>query len=1031
LNADGSFTYTPVADYNGSDSFTYKVNDGSVDSDVATVSITVTAVNDGPVISNIVDQETQEDIPVGPVPFTVGDVETPVQELAVTGSSDNQELVPDGNIVFGGSGSNRTVTVTPAANANGVATITVTVSDGAADATETFILTVTALNDPPVISEIGDHVTDEDTPAGPIGFTIGDVETRAAELRVTASSDNQDLVPDENIFIEGSGTDQTISLYPAENQSGVVRITVAVSDGEASTSHSFALTINAVNDAPVIIPPERSWPLAVIMSEDGWPTPWVAPRLSGLDVESGEALTWSLSTPPSHGMAQVSGAGASPVTFDYAPEPNFYGSDSFVVQVSDGSGGTNSIAINVIVIAVNDPPIITAQNPQSMAENTAFTITASGLMLTDPDNVDPDDFTVTVYEGANYAHVNSTIIPALDFIGILTVPVQADDGGDAVALAWDANQAPNLAGYKIYYSKTQGGPYDGSDSPDGPSPIVVPVESLPDPANPEFMVHGLSVGTYYFVLTAFDDGELEIGRSDEIAVPVAFESDLFSLTVEVLRDHDGDGIPDVDDPDDDNDGMADEWELVYGFDPENNADAADDLDRDGLSNLQEFNAGTNPWMTDSDGDGIGDGTELVKGTDPKDGASTPEISLKTSMLQITDVTPKGFSLVWVANQEASCFVNVYSDPDGENLIKKGLNIADESAGYPLAQQNGVMKVRVYGLQPETTFYFRVITTSDEGVLVEPRTGPLPSVQTEISSEIVNNDVLAHRILLNDGKSTPAVGALLLVEVEGADYPVTGWVDENLAAPWALVDLNNLYSGDSHTNLELNEKGGESIILTSIGGLMGFRRLNVQAPEETGVIQTLDPPPDDEQCTLDDSGPVIDTEQLLPPAGGVTNENLPLLKASYSDRYSEIELGSVRFYLDGVDVTSGASIDSTGVEYTPVSSLPDGSHYATVTVSDEWGYESGPVTWFFTVDMAPPTASVNYSTIFPTTGTVVVTLDPSEPIRVTNNGGLLSYTFTENGTFTFEFVDQAGKTGSATATVRWIVKPPRGLRIERR
>ena len=49
LNADGSFTYTPDANYNGSDSFTYKANDGSADSNVATVSLTVSAVNDAPV----------------------------------------------------------------------------------------------------------------------------------------------------------------------------------------------------------------------------------------------------------------------------------------------------------------------------------------------------------------------------------------------------------------------------------------------------------------------------------------------------------------------------------------------------------------------------------------------------------------------------------------------------------------------------------------------------------------------------------------------------------------------------------------------------------------------------------------------------------------------------------------------------------------------------------------------------------------------------------------------------------------------
>ena len=49
LNSDGSFTYTPSGNYNGSDSFVYKVNDGAADSNLATVSLTITAVNDAPV----------------------------------------------------------------------------------------------------------------------------------------------------------------------------------------------------------------------------------------------------------------------------------------------------------------------------------------------------------------------------------------------------------------------------------------------------------------------------------------------------------------------------------------------------------------------------------------------------------------------------------------------------------------------------------------------------------------------------------------------------------------------------------------------------------------------------------------------------------------------------------------------------------------------------------------------------------------------------------------------------------------------
>ena len=61
LNGDGSFTYTPNANFNGSDSFTYKANDGKADSNIATVSITVKAVNDAPVAVNdaySVDEDT-------------------------------------------------------------------------------------------------------------------------------------------------------------------------------------------------------------------------------------------------------------------------------------------------------------------------------------------------------------------------------------------------------------------------------------------------------------------------------------------------------------------------------------------------------------------------------------------------------------------------------------------------------------------------------------------------------------------------------------------------------------------------------------------------------------------------------------------------------------------------------------------------------------------------------------------------------------------------------------------------------------
>ena len=87
-----------------------------------------------------------------------------------------------------------------------------------------------------------------------------------------------------------------------------------------------------------------------------------------------------------------------------------------------------------------------------------------------------------------------------------------------VTLAWDANSETDLAGYKIYYGKTSGGPYDGSGSTDGASPIVVPLSSLLNRASPEFTVHGLPIGTYYFVATAYDTEGYESLYSNEAGI---------------------------------------------------------------------------------------------------------------------------------------------------------------------------------------------------------------------------------------------------------------------------------------------------------------------------------------------------------------------------------------------------------------------------------------------------------------------------------------------------------------------------------
>jgi uncharacterized repeat protein (TIGR02543 family) len=108
--------------------------------DNKTVGVTFTRIS--PTFSVIPDLTIAEDGSTGALAFTISDLITPASSLSVSGSSNNLGLVPNDNIVFGGSSGSRTVTVTPLANQSGVALITLTVSNGEAASTETFLLTV-------------------------------------------------------------------------------------------------------------------------------------------------------------------------------------------------------------------------------------------------------------------------------------------------------------------------------------------------------------------------------------------------------------------------------------------------------------------------------------------------------------------------------------------------------------------------------------------------------------------------------------------------------------------------------------------------------------------------------------------------------------------------------------------------------------------------------------------------------------------------------------------------------------------------
>lgn len=195
---------------------------------------------------------------VGPIGFTVSDLETTSTRLVVTASSNNPAVVPNSGISLGGSRTNRTVTLTPAAGATGTATITLTVTDaGGLTATDTFSVTFTTPGSPPPppppppsgntaprISNIAGQSVPQGGNTGAVPFTVSDNETAPSGLSVSSATSNPTLVSLAGITITGAGQDRTVTVTPAAGQSGTATITLTVTDaGGLSATDTFTVTV--------------------------------------------------------------------------------------------------------------------------------------------------------------------------------------------------------------------------------------------------------------------------------------------------------------------------------------------------------------------------------------------------------------------------------------------------------------------------------------------------------------------------------------------------------------------------------------------------------------------------------------------------------------------------------------------------------------------------------------------------------------------------------------------------------------------
>lgn len=336
---------------------------------ISTITIVDNDQNVAPTISDVGNQSTNEDTPTAAIPFVVGDSQTPVGALVVSGTSDNPSLVPNGNIVFGGSGANRTVIITPAANQFGTATITLKVTDaGGLFATDTFVLTVNPINDLPTISDVNNQWTPQDTATGAIAFSIGDIETAASGLNVTATSSNPILVPNGNIVLGGSGSNRTVTLTPALGQTGAATITLSVIDAEGGTSSdTFLLIVGGSNELPSISDiPNQS------IDEDQ-ATNNIPFTIGDIKTNPDSLVVTATSSNTSlvpNGNIVLSGSGTNRFV-KVTPLPNQFGVTTVTVTVTDEDGFQNQDTFVVNVNAVNDAPTISEIADLSIIENSA------------------------------------------------------------------------------------------------------------------------------------------------------------------------------------------------------------------------------------------------------------------------------------------------------------------------------------------------------------------------------------------------------------------------------------------------------------------------------------------------------------------------------------------------------------------------------------------------------------------------------------------------------------------------------------
>ncbi len=324
---------SPKGGQSGTTEITVTVSDGESQASGA-FTLTVTPVNDAPTLT-APDAIAIEEDGLGEVTIAVNDPESAPDQLQVYAASSNSRLLPDGSLQVLGDGANRVLQIKPAIDESGTAEIVVTVSDSDLQSQRSIRVIVNEVNDAPTIAAVGNQTMTEGT-SRELTVRIADPDGSSGNLNVWAESSNADLLDADGLILTGDGGERVLRLTPNPNQSGLASVTLFVSDGQTQAKTQFEVSVEPVNDPPVVQDDVINAVSAVNEA--------VVLRVLENDRDDERAsLRIERVGAPSHGTVEIDGD-----LLRYTPAPDFRGTDQFSYTVSDGEfSATGQVTITI------------------------------------------------------------------------------------------------------------------------------------------------------------------------------------------------------------------------------------------------------------------------------------------------------------------------------------------------------------------------------------------------------------------------------------------------------------------------------------------------------------------------------------------------------------------------------------------------------------------------------------------------------------------------------------------------------------